>query len=399
MKDFLINIRNKIISFLYKTLAKPVFFQIDPETVHNLILIFGKFLGSNPITRFLTKLLFYYSDKKLSQTILGIHFPNPIGLAAGFDKDAELTKILPEVGFGFIEVGSITGLPCEGNPRPRLWRLKKSKGLVVYYGLKNEGCEKIAKKLKTAKALLWPSHQSFAQAKHLIPVGTSIAKTNCKETSSCQTGIDDYVKAYKEFTEIGGYFTINISCPNTFGGEPFTNPEHLDKLLTEIDKIKTQKPIFLKISPDLFNDQINKIIEVVEKHKIKGFICTNITKNRNNAKILEKNLPKEGGVSGRPLKDLSDKLISYVYAKTKGKYVIIGCGGIFTAEDAYKKIRLGASLLQLITGMIFKGPQVISEINQGLAKLLKKDGFKNISEAVGKNHVEVERLNRDKIVF
>jgi dihydroorotate dehydrogenase len=374
MKDFLINIRNKILGFLYKTIAKPIFFQMDPETTHNLILMFGKFLGSNPITRVLTKLLFYYSNKSLKQTILGLHFKNPIGLAAGFDKDAELTKILPEVGFGFIEVGSITGLPCEGNPRPRLWRLKKSKGLVVYYGLKNEGCEKIAK--------------SFAQAKHKIPVGTSIAKTNCKETSTCQTGIDDYVKAYKEFTEIGGYFTINISCPNTFGGEPFTNPEHLDKLLTEIDKIKTSKPIFLKISPDLNNEQIDKIIGVVEKHDIKGFVCTNITKNRNNAKILEKNLPKEGGVSGRPLKDLSDKLISYVYTKTKGKYIIIGCGGIFTAEDAYKKIRLGASLLQLITGMIFEGPQVISEINLGLVKLLKKDGFTNISEAVGKNYGE-----------
>ncbi|MEK7126871.1 MAG: quinone-dependent dihydroorotate dehydrogenase [Patescibacteria group bacterium] len=370
MKDFSINIRNKILGFLYETFAKPIFFQIDPETVHNSILLFGKFLGSNPITRFLTKLLFHYSNKKLEQTILGIHFKNPIGLAAGFDKDAELTKILPETGFGFIEVGSITGLPCEGNPRPRLWRLKKSKGLVVYYGLKNDGCEKIAKKLKNKK--------------FKIPVGTSIAKTNCKETSTCQTGIDDYVKAYKEFTEIGGYFTINISCPNTFGGEPFTNPEHLDKLLTEIDKIKTQKPIFLKISPDLNDGQIDKIIEVVEKHDIKGFVCTNITKNRDNAKILEKNLPKAGGVSGRPLKDLSDKLISYVYKKTKGKYIIIGCGGIFTAEDAYKKIRLGASLLQLITGMIFEGPQVISEINYRLIKLLKKDGYKNISEAVGK---------------
>ncbi|MFA6917905.1 MAG: quinone-dependent dihydroorotate dehydrogenase [Candidatus Gracilibacteria bacterium] len=369
MKEFFISIRNKVSRFLYKSLARKIFFLIDPEKIHNWMLIFGQFLGSNPITRGITAFFFSYSNKKLEQTILGMHFKNPVGLAAGFDKNSRIIDIMKPTGFGFTEVGSITGEPCYGNPKPRLWRLIKSQGLLINYGLTNDGSEKISKRL--------------AKKHFKIPVAISIAKTNCKEASTVEGGIADYVKAYKAFADIGNFSVINISCPNAHGGEPFTDPQKLEKLLAEITKIPTKKPIFIKIAPDLEDEMTDQIIEISQKYGVKGFICTNLTKNRSNSKILEKNLAAQGSISGKPIEDLANKMIAHVYKKTGGKSVIIGVGGISSAEDAYRKIKLGASLVQLITGMIYEGPQLISEINQGLVKLLKKDGFKNVSEAVG----------------
>lgn len=352
-----------MIKFLYKNFLKPVLFLFDPETAHDSMTFVGRFLGSNLLTRELTSLLFNYSNPALEQNILGIKFKNPIGLSAGFDKDALLTDILPSVGFGFAEVGSITGEQCSGNPKPRLWRLKNLKSLIVYFGLKNKGCVEIAARLKNKK---------FS-----IPIGTSIAKTNCADTVDTDKGIADYVKAFSAFSDIGAYFTINISCPNAYGGLPFTDAVKLDKLLVQTDKIPTKKPIFLKMSPDLTEKELDDILVVVKKHRVHGLISTNLTKN---SKIAEK-----GGLSGKLVLDLSNRQIEMIYKKTKGKYIIIGVGGVFSAEDAYKKIKLGANLVQLITGMIFEGPQVISEINQGLVKLLKQDGYKNISKAVGKD--------------
>lgn len=376
MKESLFYIRNRINQFLYKAIFKKIFFRIDPEIIHDKMIQVGRFLGSNLFTRGIIVFLFSYSNKRLEQNILGIAFPNPIGLAAGFDKNALLTDILPSLGFGFAEVGSITGEPCEGNPKPRLWRLKKSKGLVVYYGLKNEGCEKISERLQ---------NKVFR-----IPIGTNIAKTNSEKTIDLYAGIDDYVKAYKKFIQTGDYFTVNISCPNAFGGQPFTDPMHLDLLLSRIRKISTKKPTFLKLPPDLSEKTLDKIIEISRKYNIDGFICANLTKDRKNKKIREKiieeRIPEKGGISGKVVEELSNDLIRHIYQKTKREFVIIGCGGVFSAEDAYKKIKAGASLIQLITGMIFEGPQLISEINQGLVRLLRKDGFDNIREAIGIDH-------------
>jgi dihydroorotate dehydrogenase len=372
MKEKILEIRDRISHFLYKKIAVKIFFLMDPEKIHDMMIIFGRMLGSNLVTRAITSQFFRYSNEKLQQKILGIEFPNPVGLGAGFDKNAQITSILPAVGFGFAEVGSITGEPCEGNPRPRLWRLKKSKSIVIYYGLKNDGCEKISARL--------------AKKRFRIPIGTSVAKTNCKETVETDAGVADYVKVYRSFADIGSYTTINISCPNAFGGEPFTDPAKLEKLLKETDKITTKKPVFLKISPDLDKKEIDKIIEVSGKHRVDGFICSNLTKKRDNPKIIDEKVPEKGGMSGKVLDELADDLISYVYKKTKGKCVIIASGGVFNAEDAYRKIKLGATLVQVVTGMIFEGPQTISQINQGLVKLLEKDGFVNISEAVGKDN-------------
>lgn len=359
----------KLFRWKYKHILKPAFFMLDPEVVHDRMIGVGKMLGKFSATRKITSAYFNYENPILEQTVLGINFKNPVGLAAGFDKNAELLQILPSVGFGFVEIGSITGYPCEGNKKPRLWRLKKSKGLVVNYGLKSDGCEVIAKRLENKK---------FRNV-----IGTSVAMTNCQANLDIETAIKDYAKAFTALSKIGDYFTINISCPNAHGGQPFVDHEKLDKLLTVIDTIPTDKPIFIKLSPDLEMSEVDNILNVIEKHTIHGIICSNLTKPRNNPKIVDDNVPEKGGISGKPVQDLSDKLISYIYQKTKERYVLIGVGGVFNAEDAYKKIKLGATLVQIITGMIFEGPQLIGEINRGLVELLAKDGFKNITEAVG----------------
>lgn len=371
MHQTLTKTRNIFISLFYKYLLKPIFFHFDPEDVHDHMINTGKFFGRFSLTRKLFSFTFNYKNSTLNQNILGLNFINPIGLSAGFDKNAELTQILPSIGFGFIEVGSITGEPCPGNPKPRLWRLPLSKSLIVYYGLKNEGAEIISKRLKNKK--------------HTIPLGVNIAMTNCQNNINIENAIQDYKKAFEIMKDSAGYITINISCPNTLSNQPFTDNKNLDNLLKVIDKVETIKPIFVKISPDLKHEDIDKILETLKNHRVHGIICSNLTKNRNSNKIIEKNISLKGGLSGKVVQDLSDNLLSYIYKKEGKRFVLIGTGGIFTASDVYNKIKNGASLVQLITGMIYEGPQLISTLNQDLAKLLKNDGYKNISEAIGVN--------------
>jgi len=356
-------------SFFYKTVAKPFFFRQDPEKVHDQMTSLGVWLGAHSGTQQLTSWLFSFQNSVLSQTLHGVTFPNPVGLAAGFDKNAQMMNVLEAVGLGAVEVGSVTGEPCAGNAKPRLWRLPKSKSLVVYYGLKNEGCETIVK--------------HFEKKSWRIPVGVSIAKTNSPDTCEVARGIADYAKAFRVMEPVADYLTVNISCPNAFGGEPFTDPTRLDSLLTELDKISTDKPVFLKLAADLSFMEVDALVAVARRHRVHGLISTNLTKSRTNPKLQDATIPEKGGLSGKVVEDLANAQLEHL-ARTVGKdFILIGCGGIFSAEDAYKKIRLGASLVQLITGMIYEGPQLIGEINQGLARLLKRDGFANISEAIG----------------
>ena len=370
MNEIAVRYRNKIIHGSYSHLLKPIFFRFDPEAVHDGMTSVGKNLGALGLSRVLTGVLFNYENPVLKQEILGITFKNPIGLAAGFDKNAQLVDILPDVGFGFAEIGSITGEKCAGNAGTRLWRLPKSKSLAVYYGLKNDGCEAISKRL--------------AGKKFRIPIGTSVAMTNCADNNDTDKAVKDYAKAFKTMEPIADYITVNISCPNTSGGQPFIAPAELDKLFTLLDTLPTKKPIFIKLSPDISHEQIDAILAVLSKHRVQGIICSNLTKKKDNPKLSDDGgVEWKGGISGKGVEDVSNDLLAYVYKKAGNQFVLIGCGGVFTAEDAYKKIRLGASLIQLIAGMIYEGPQVISEINQGLAMLLARDGFKNISEAIG----------------
>lgn len=375
MVDQLVSARNWAMQKKYKWVLKPIFFKFDPEFIHDRMSNFLHFIGKYNITRGLAYAWWGYGNSALKQNVLGINFKNPIGLSAGFDKNAEMINIMPSLGFGFTEIGSITANPYEGNKKPRLYRLPEVKTLRVNYGLKNLGAEVLHKKLKNKK---FP-----------CPVGISIAKTNAKETSDVKLGIEDYFFTYKTFQDVGEYFTINISCPNTCEEKPiFAEPQNFDLLLAKLFSIPKNKPVFIKLSPDLPEIQLMEILEVCKKYPIDGFVCTNLTK------VNLWNHAGKGGFSGKAIEELSTDMIRKVYKYFNGpsaplginKKIIIGVGGVFTAEDAYKKIKAGASLIEMITGMIFEGPQAVSSINLGLAKFLKQDGYTNISEAVGKEN-------------
>lgn len=368
-------ILTNLIEISYKKILKPIFFKKDPEDVHDRMLKVGQTLGNVSFLKSVTKLLFDFNHEKLVQKVDGLTYRNPIGLSAGFDKDANLIKVIHSVGFSFAEIGSVTLHPYAGNPKPRLYRLKKDKGLVVFYGLKNIGVDKIIDKIKN----------NYKSSNGNI-LGVSIARTNSVEASGFEEGIEDYKGSFEKLvnSNIGDYYTINISCPNTFYGEPYSTPERLDGLLTSLRQIKTKKPVYLKMPINLPWDKFDPLVETAIKHKITGVIIGNLNKDRNSEYITE-DYPDDmrGGVSGLPTRELSNNLIRLTYKKYKSKITIIGVGGVDSAESAYEKICYGANLVQMITGMIFNGPQLIGQINKGLVDLLEKDGYESISDAVG----------------
>ncbi len=376
----LIGIRNWFMWAGFQTI-RPLIFLMEPEQAHYSLKRVGVFLGKFWLTRKLTSLLMNYKHDSLNITVDGVDYKNPVGLSAGFDKDGELTKIYPHMGFGLAELGSFTGEICPGNPGKRLFRMIKSKAIVVWYGLNNEGSEKISARLKD---------EDFGD----LRVGINAANSNLTPEFVLKDSIADYLKTMKLFKDVGDYYDVNISCPNTQEGEPFVDKKNLDKLLTAINKeIRpiTDKPIYVKLAADMTLDEINIIVDACVEHKMDGVVCTNLAKPQYNTEhrpeeypTVDGRLPEgKGAMSGLPLQRISTNVIRHVYRRTKGKLTIIGVGGIFSAKDAYEKICSGASLLHMITTMIFDGPQNINEINRGLVKLLKKDGFDSIEQAVG----------------
>ncbi len=358
-----------IVDTLYKQALKPVLFRFDPESVHQGFTKVGVSLGKHALGRAVTRSLFYYAHPSLTSTVAGISFPNPVGLAAGFDKNAQLHKILPEIGFGFAELGSITGERCAGNPRPRLFRVPRDRSILVNYGLYNYGAQAISRRLQYTR---------FS-----IPIGFSVAKTNDPSLNTEQ-GIADYVKAYRMMHPLGSYTTINVSCPNTADGQTFGHPENLSRLLAALAKEPHQKPIFLKIKPDMTPSQLKEVISIVDKYTwVTGFIISNLTMHREGLKTSKEALDAlslKGGLSGKAVCDRATDVIRSVSKQTDK--IIIGCGGIFNGKDAYEKLKSGASLVQMVTGLIYEGPGVVSKINRQLVDLLQADGYGRISEVV-----------------
>lgn len=351
----------------------------DAENVHNKILTLGSYLGSKPIGRILTKKLFSYSNPSLEQNINGVLYKNPIGLAAGFDYNGYVAGILKSTGFGFNTVGTVTAKPYEGNKRPRLKRLIKSKSLLVNKGFKSDGADIVEKRLNsmnTSKTTL----------------GVSIGSTNIPQVNTLPIIINDYLYTFDKFKnkDYVKYFELNISCPNLkISSSELNNPTVFENLVKAISSLNIQKPIYVKMANELDLKTSIQLVEIGINHKMSGFIFSNLVKNRDN-KFLDKSelatvKDLKGNFSGKPCDRNANRLIREVYKNFGNDTTIIGCGGVFSAQDAYDKIKQGASLVQLITGMIFEGPQLAGEINEGITKLLKKDGFKNISEAIGTN--------------
>ncbi len=375
MKDRSTAARNDVMQEIYKGILKPILFKFDPETIHGYFLAIGQFIGKHAVTKKISGFFWNYKNPSLEHNILNINFKNPVGLAAGFDYEAKLTQILPTVGFGFETIGTITNKAYEGNVKPRLGRLIKSRSLLVNKGFKNLG---IKETLKNLEGLNFK-----------IPIGLSIGVTNTPALSGQDDAIRDIVESF-EATENStvpfGYYELNISCPNLQVEVEFYSPESLDALLNAVTKKSLSKPLLIKMPIDKTDAEVLQMLKVIEKYPVAGVIFGNLQKNKNDPALDPSEVVRftKGFYSGKPTEKRSNELISLAYKTSGRKLIIIGCGGVFCAEDAYRKIKLGASLVQMITGMIFEGPQVISDINLGLAKLLKADGYKNISEAIGK---------------
>ena len=349
------NILYKIMRLLYIYFLKPVLFKFDAENVHDFFIWIGEELGKYSIGRRLVSLFYGYSKNDKEVVVDGIIYKSPVILAAGFDYDGRLTEILPSMSFGGVEVGSVTAKAYSGNDKPRLTRLKNSKSILVNKGLKNEGVDAVISRLGQKKRRA----QGFV-------IGVSVAQTNCKENVSEVEGIKDYTSSFKKLVEenVGDYYTVNISCPNAFGGEAFTTPDKLKRLLDSLGQVKTEKPVYVKMPINLAWNDFKSLLDVIKFFPyVKGAIVGNLNKEY---KYLanQNETPKEycGGLSGLPTRDLSTELIKRTREYCGKDMTIIGCGGIFSPEDAQEKIDAGANLLQLITGMIYEGPGLIKNI-------------------------------------
>ena len=343
------------------SILKPFLFSLDPETAHDLAI---KTLKINP---FPSKMFEVEDEQMLKIKLLGKNFPNPVGLAAGFDKSAEAYNSLLKLGFGFVEVGTVTPLKQFGNPKPRIFRLEGDGALINRLGFNNDGMEIIKNRIKSdgKKGVLG------------INIGPN------KDTKDQK---NDFCLGFKNFFDIADYITINISSPNTEGLRDFHDQEKLKDLLLALNKIKkenkTHIPLLLKVSPDIQDNHISEIIDVATKSDISAIIITNTTDgNRDN---LKSEIKEEGGLSGEPLQQISTNMIKKFYKKLNGKIPIIGVGGVNSGKSAYEKIVAGASLLQLYTGFVYRGPSAAKDIKKELIQILKAEGLNNIKEAIGK---------------
>ncbi|MFA7245371.1 MAG: quinone-dependent dihydroorotate dehydrogenase [Candidatus Magasanikbacteria bacterium] len=352
---------------LYKKIIRPILFKTDPEKIHHLVIHMLKVVSSfSPFYNIIKKFLFV-DDPRLHVKIGNLELKNPVGLSAGFDKNITAPLAYPMLGFGFVELGSITNSAQPGNPKPRLWRLPKDNGLIVYYGLSNCGSVEAAKRIKEKLQ------------KRDIPYGISIAVTTGLEGKEMA---DDYVRSFLDLYELADYITLNVSCPNVAKCDVFAQVSFIEELLLKIMNIvkerKINKDIFIKIGPDMSYEDLDKVIDLCLKYEITGIVATNLIKNRSWVKKFKSSaeqLNHPGGISGKHLQDRSNKIISHIRERAHDKLKIIGVGGIFTAEDAYQKLQAGADALQMITGFIYGGPLTIRKINKGLLKIL--DGGNN----------------------
>lgn len=366
---------------MYKYAIKPLLFLLTPDFAHRLIVFCGRVVQALPPVRWAIRKSWSFQDNSLQQEVDGITFYNPIGLSAGFDKNVQLSPLMEDVGFGFASGGSVTLEPRKGNQRPWFHRLPKTKSVVVYAGMPNYGLRKISRYIRR-------NRRRVDNMPTVVSVAVVANKTTRERMGTRLTKeviIDDVKKAteYINDNNLANVVEINISCPNA-GKEPFIETEPLDALLTALDSVPRDVPFWVKM-PHLYDiEQFDSLLKVIVRHNIQGVTVANLVKDRSKIDIKDPLTDEiRGGLSGEPTREHSLELIRHAYKKYGDRLTVIGVGGVFSAEDAYAKIKAGASLVGLITGLFFEGPQLIGQINRGLAELLKKDGFSHISEAVG----------------
>ena len=360
----------------YRLIKKSIIFKISPDGMHNFIIKFAKIWQRIIPLRVLTGFLLRHNDKngRLKQEIFGIKFKNPVGLSAGFDKNIELQPSIEMAGFGFEIGGSVTYHSKKGNKRPWYYRLVDDKSIVVHAGLANVGLRKIKENIK-----------KDIKNQNKMPLSVSVAVVAQGKNDQEADIIKNTIKAMNviEKNNLSQMIEINISCPNVHDDQPFSKPESLRRLLKEVDKNNYSKPLFIKM-PLIKWSKFEKLLDVILEFNIQGVTIANLVKDKDTYTPVS-NIPDyvKGGLSGKPTEKLNNELIAKTYNKCSDRLKIIGVGGIFSAEDAYLKIRLGASLVALITGLIYEGPTIVGDINYDIEKMLKRDGYNNIEEAVG----------------
>ncbi|MDX1470330.1 MAG: quinone-dependent dihydroorotate dehydrogenase [Flavobacteriaceae bacterium] len=345
---------------MYKSLVRPILFSLDPEKVHHFSFSMIKFLNKIPGVSYLIRRQYLLEDKRLEREVFGIKFKNPVGLAAGFDKDAKLYNELGNFGFGFVEIGTVTLKPQAGSPKKRLFRLKEDKALINRMGFNNDGVLKCAERLKKGKSLI---------------IGGNIGKNKTTPNDSAH---EDYLACVNELHDYVDYFVVNVSSPNTPNLRELQEKEPLKKLLSLVksrlgvlskEKKLKPKPLLLKIAPDLNEGQLLDIINIVKETDIAGIIATNTTIDRSNLKSANQN--ELGGLSGEPLKNRATEVIRFLAEKSDKAFPIIGVGGISSAQNALEKLDAGADLVQIYTGFVYEGPGLIRNINKKLLTRLE----------------------------
>lgn len=341
---------------MYKLLVRPLLFSFDPEWVHYFTLNTLKFLNKIPFSSWLFRKIYSYQNSSLEKELFGIKFKNPVGLAAGFDKNGKYIKEMSNLGFGFIEIGTITPKPQPGNPKKRLFRVQNDLAIINRLGINNDGNILCAERLKKNNSD--------------VVIGGNIGKNTATSNENADT---DYIQNFEILHQYVDYFVLNVSCPNVSNFTKLQDVEFLKKLVPQLKKINStkpkKKPILIKISPDLNQDQLDETIDLVRSENLDGIIATNTTTSRNNLKTNNSKIEKigNGGLSGEPLKNKSNEVIRYISKKTNGNLPIIGVGGIMNPKDALDKIKAGADLIQLYTGFIYEGPSIVKKINQYLS--------------------------------
>lgn len=368
--------------FLYRTILRPAVFLQDSEKAHGRIIsALERSSGSRLLNSLLSNL---YGSPDLPCNNFSLDFPNPLGIAAGMDKNGQALPAWQSIGYGFCEIGGITLHDQPGNPKPRMFRATSERALVNRMGFNNIGAYALRDKLRDWKDRgLWPDS----------PVGINLGKSKI-------TKLEDSPKDYSGSLEIlwkhADFFVINVSSPNTLGLRDLQQSEHLSSILSKCQKVnniqsnkegKAPKPLLVKIAPELDDKYIGDVIKLIKKHKISGIVATNTTTERpkTDNKKCKKVYDEDGGLSGSPLKDRSTKMIRKIYNMTEGKVPIIGVGGIFTVDDAWEKITAGASLIQLYTGLVFEGPGIAKKIVKGLKKRISDEGYDSVSDIIGIN--------------
>ncbi len=366
-------------------------FKIDPERAHGLAAVAAR-AGHRFAGGYLRR-MFGFEDASLEQWVWRMRFVNPIGLAAGFDKNARLLGFAEDAGFGFTEVGSVSALPSRGNPRPRAFRLPADEALINRMGLNNSGARRIAARIRRRR-----------DGTH-IPLGINIAKTNDPKIMG-EAAIDDFVETFRRVGPLADYVTLNISCPNTAEGKTFEEPEAFEPLLRAIMEarldLRSQVAVLVKFSPPptarvVYDSTIEEIIALSLEHGVEGFVATNTASDRQGLKTDSQRLEEigRGGLSGPPIEDRANQLVRYLYARTEGAVPIIGVGGVRSGESAYRKFLAGATLVQLYTALIYEGPAVVQRIKQELVECLQRDGHRNLRSVVGLDvRNEPERFSR-----